>query len=76
MAAYASSLKDAKRLQHLASKEGKDEYNSWILGDYRSVLEVCENATNEPLEARRRVQWWPELSVWDALEPPKIFMFS
>jgi len=42
MAAYASSLKDAKRLQHLASKEGKDEYNSWILGDYRSVLEVLE----------------------------------
>ncbi|UPR02317.1 NADPH--cytochrome P450 reductase [Chloropicon primus] len=42
LAACASDPKEKARLEHLASKEGRDEYRSYILDDLRSLLEVLQ----------------------------------
>ena len=40
LAASASDEKEAARLQHLASPEGKAEFSDWVGGPRRSLLEV------------------------------------
>jgi len=40
LAKFASNPTEAARLRHLASPEGKAEYNSWVVDAYRSVYEV------------------------------------
>jgi len=40
LAASASDEKEAARLQHLASPEGKAEFTEWVGGPRRSLLEV------------------------------------
>jgi hypothetical protein len=40
LATCTASETEAAQLRHLASKEGKEEYSSWVLQPYRSLLEV------------------------------------
>lgn len=40
LAASASDEKEAARLRHLASPEGKAEFSDWVGGPRRSLLEV------------------------------------
>eukprot|EP00640_Fibrocapsa_japonica_P000889 CAMPEP_0113933598 /NCGR_PEP_ID=MMETSP1339-20121228/740_1 /TAXON_ID=94617 /ORGANISM="Fibrocapsa japonica" /LENGTH=678 /DNA_ID=CAMNT_0000934937 /DNA_START=174 /DNA_END=2210 /DNA_ORIENTATION=+ /assembly_acc=CAM_ASM_000762 len=40
LGAYARSEGEAKKLRHLASKDGADEYKSWVEGEGRNVVEL------------------------------------
>ena len=42
LAAFAGNASEAARLRHLASPEGKAEYQAWVAAPSRSVLEVLQ----------------------------------
>ncbi len=42
LAAFAGDAPEAARLRHLASPEGKAEYQAWVAAPSRSVLEVMQ----------------------------------
>lgn len=43
MASCARDLKEQRRLEHLASSEGREEYRSYVLDDMRSLVEVLQD---------------------------------
>lgn len=43
LAYFASSPEERAKLVHLSSKEGKDEYQQWVLDDERSYVDVLEH---------------------------------
>lgn len=42
LAAFAGDAAEAARLRHLASLGGKAEYQSWVAGPSRSLLELMQ----------------------------------
>ena len=43
MASCARDLKEQRRLEHLASSEGREEYRLYVLDDMRSLVEVLQD---------------------------------
>jgi NADPH-ferrihemoprotein reductase len=62
MASCARDLKEQRRLEYLASAEGRDEYRSYVLDNMRSLVEVLEDFPSVK----------PSLGVFAARIAPKL----
>ena len=62
LASCASDAKEMAKLEFLASKEGKEEYKQYVLGDMRSLMEVMDDFPSV----------MPPLGVFAARVAPKL----
>ncbi|RLN02193.1 hypothetical protein BBJ28_00001262 [Nothophytophthora sp. Chile5] len=62
LAFFASDPAESAELQRLASKEGKDQYQTWVVDDERSFVDVLEHFRSVQLPLKALLQIVPFLA--------------